>query len=182
MRKLILGLFLVSMASFGEDYVDSLPNGHFVGEGAWEDNYGSSGSYTTDLEILNNLLTVDYAWENETITLQLLFQFTNAGQFDVIHGGNVVGAGYCEPSYCEYDLTIGDAHIIEGLHFDYDAEGALTLSKIGQEITGDHVVSWEDGLALVNADDGDPPIPILEPVPGELAPIEDPAQQQKSSK
>lgn len=172
MRKLLLGVILFSLSGFSNDFVYGLPNGHYAGNGNWEDNYRNTGSYSTYVEIRNNEMRVDYGWDGQSITLYLSFWFHSPGAFDVVYHGGVAGQGYCELNECYYEIEVEGLHYWETLSFNFDDEGGPTLSKIGQKKIGDRIVTWEDGLFYINLGETDP---IVLPVPDEEG---TPAQQK----
>ncbi len=162
MRKLLLLSFLFGVSALGADFVHQLPNGNFAGNGSWTDNLGNSGGYQTYVEIVNNDMRVDYAWDDQSLTIFLSFWFYSPGSFHVIYQGGVAGEGFCELGTCYYELNANGFNYAETLSFGYSPVDGLTLSKTGEKHLGDRVVQWQDGLYYVNLGEEDP---IILPVP-----------------
>lgn len=165
MRLLLLSFLLLSFAGISNDYVDGLPNGHFAGEGSWQDNFGNEGTYHTYVAVENNDVRIDYGFDNQSLTIYLSFWFSGPGIFDVIHEDGVIGHGYCAIGECHYEISANDVYSAESLYFSTEDGSITSLVKNGHQQIGDRIIHWQDNLVSLNIET-DPP--IAEPYPPEL--------------
>lgn len=172
---------LIAFAGVATDFIDGLPNGVFVGHGAWEDNYGRYGDYDVYVEIIDNEMNVDYKWADGEAFYSFDFWFNGPGLFEVGYDGIAVGNGYCDPFECHYQVVLEGAEIFESLHFDPNVSEAPVFFKIGHKQIGDRLISWQDSLTYLDSGEGEIEQPIVDlPPPLEDVVPSDPSQQEPS--
>lgn len=153
---------IVLMFSLGSlAYMESLPDGRYLGEGNWSDTDNFFSYYQTYIKFQTNEMHTDYVWSDAQSSVNISFLFNGQGWFDVVFGGNVVGAGFCMQYQCSYDMDINGIHYGETLSFYTNS-----LHKLGHKKVGTRLSRWEEILVKLN--DNNPPstdpFPPLNPI------------------
>lgn len=148
MKILVLSL-LFAVTGFSVDVTSGFPNGHYVGEGVWQDNGGRQVSYLSHVEFIDNEMRLEYAWENGSLSIVLTVLFNDEGQIEVIYGDEWVGSGYCAIDQCHYEVDVDGVHVEEDLRFT-----DIGLNISGSKTIGDRIISWQEELYLQSTEGG----------------------------
>ncbi len=147
MKRALIALFVFSSLINAADYRHSLPDGSYEGTGTWNDDEGNEGTYTSKTSIADNVVRLEYAYEDHNFVNILTFKFGEHGKFKIVHNDVEIGKGFCIRHHCQYVMEIGDATYGESLDFD---DGKL--EKVGFRKDEHSFYRWEEDLAKVEDD------------------------------
>ncbi len=121
-------------------------SGTFAGTGQWKGPGGSSGEYSVETSVKDQVLTSSYKYRqgNEARSESVTFRMASGEPFfDLLdEHDKVVGSGYCYETDCSYRAEFSGIAVEETLRF-----GKGTLEKLGAKKGPGFSVVWKEVLA-----------------------------------
>ena len=122
-------------------------SGHFEGTGQWRGPGGTSGDYSVETTVKDDLLTSHYKFQqgaearNEAVIMKMASKAEPF--FELLdEQGKVVGTGYCYDNDCSYHADFSGIAVDETLRF---SKGSL--EKVGTKKGPGFSVVWKEVLA-----------------------------------